>query len=150
MNKESVQKLKDFGGVGITGDTRIRTDEGYKLVKNLVGRSFKTLVDGKFYTVKGFKKIGVKKVYELQTHSGIKIKATPDTEFKVQKRPGGAHRFMKLRDIDDGINLLRHSHDDGHSNFCAYSVKPAGMEMVYNYKSREVKAFEADGIYILR
>jgi len=69
----------------VTGDTWVTTSEGPARVKELVGRSCRLLLDGRFYSSgqEGFFYTGRKRVLEVRTKRGYRFKATPDHLVRV-------------------------------------------------------------------
>jgi ribonucleoside-diphosphate reductase alpha chain len=64
----------------VTGDTWVMTEKGSLRVKNILGKGFVALVDGRKYasSQEGFFQTGVKPVYNLKTREGFEIRATLD------------------------------------------------------------------------
>jgi ribonucleoside-diphosphate reductase alpha chain len=62
----------------ITDDSWIMTDGGALQVKDLIGTQFNAIINGKSYssTDEGFYCTGKKKIYEITTNEGFKIKTT--------------------------------------------------------------------------
>ncbi|MBN2693438.1 ribonucleoside-diphosphate reductase [bacterium] len=68
----------------VTSDTWIQTEKGPLKVENLIGKQFTAVVNGKKYLSEkeGFFKTANKKVIELETTNGEKIKLTSDHKIK--------------------------------------------------------------------
>ena len=100
----------------ITEDSWIMTDNGPFQVKDLIGSQFNAVVDGKPYssTYEGFYCTGKKKVYEITTEEGFKVKAT---ESHLIKKVTSLTRKNKKTDwvalsdlkIGDLLNINNHN-----------------------------------------
>ena len=64
----------------VTADTWIMTEDGPRLVGELVGQAFHAVVDGKSYAVRsaGFFATGIKPVWRLTTREGHELRLTAD------------------------------------------------------------------------
>jgi ribonucleotide reductase alpha subunit len=95
----------------VTSDSWVMTNEGPKQVNELIGKDFTALVDNEQYLSKGgFFYTGDKKVYEVETNRGLKIKATDNHKFKrviKQNRGKKSYEWVELGDLIEGdvLNL---------------------------------------------
>ena len=75
----------------ITKDTWILTDCGPKLVGELIGEKFTAIINNEKYNSdeKGFWSTGIKKVYEVITDRGFKLKLTDNHKLlkELKRRP---------------------------------------------------------------
>jgi ribonucleoside-diphosphate reductase alpha chain len=64
----------------VTADTWVMTDTGPAQVRNLIGKSFTAIVDGKSHVSgkDGFFKTGTKQVFKLETSKGYSVRLTED------------------------------------------------------------------------
>ncbi len=62
----------------VTADTWIMTSEGARQVKELIGKRFKAVLNGKQYESDGFFFTGVKKVLRLKTKEGFEVRLTEE------------------------------------------------------------------------
>lgn len=71
----------------LTEDTSILTNNGLVKIKDLIGKQFEAIVNGKIYksTEKGFWLTGNKEVYKIYLANGNNIKATDNHQFKTTK-----------------------------------------------------------------
>ncbi len=70
----------------VTADTWIMTAEGPRQVKDLIGRRFVAVVNGRKYESGGFFFTGIRKVYRLKTKEGFELKLTADHPILKVKR----------------------------------------------------------------
>ena len=70
----------------VSGDTVVRTSEGPRTVRQLVGTPFKAIVGGRAYATEsqGFFQSGSKRVYQVLTKGGRSCKTTADHRFLAQ------------------------------------------------------------------
>jgi len=85
----------------VTSDTTVKTTEGTKLVKDLIGKPFNAIVDGSVYKSlsNGFWKTGTKPVYQLETKKGFKIKATGNHQFQYKLNDKDDYKWEELSNI---------------------------------------------------
>ena len=71
----------------LTGDTWVTTQNGPRMIFDLIGKQTELLLDGEFTKsdLRGFFCTGEKDVFEIKTQSGYSIKATQNHLFKVAK-----------------------------------------------------------------
>lgn len=90
----------------LTGDAWVTTKGGPKKIKELNGKKAKILLNGQFYSTdnKGFFLTGKKKVFEVITDRGYRLKATDEHLFLVAcaKKMGETNTtWKKLRDLKE-------------------------------------------------
>jgi hypothetical protein len=85
----------------LSGDSWVTTNEGPNQIKDIIGKEINILKDGNFYntTNKGFFETGYQPIYELKLHNGMKIKATNNHQFLVEKE------WKELKDINIGDKI---------------------------------------------
>jgi intein/homing endonuclease len=123
---ENIMKsVKEFGEPGfiwaedketlynpcITKDSWITTSKGAFQVKDLIGKQFEAIVDGKKYssTEKGFFYTGEKDVYEVETVEGFKIKSTLNHKFLIQENKELV--WKELDELEIGDKIVIHNHE---------------------------------------
>lgn len=107
----------------VTKDTWILTDCGPKLVNELIGKKFVAIINNEKYSSdeKGFWSTGIKKVYEITTDRGYKIKLTDNHKLlkELKRRPkfGGSgngynfdREYVEVKDLNIGDKLVLHNH----------------------------------------
>lgn len=113
-----MESIKDFGEPGfywsdsteqlpnpcVIGDSTVATDDGLRLVEELVGREFQALVDGKPYFSEGFWKTGNKEVVELTFSSGRVLQVTKN--HKLMTTSG----WKEADQIDLNEDVVIHNH----------------------------------------
>ncbi|RJS72035.1 MAG: ribonucleotide reductase [Candidatus Syntrophoarchaeum sp. WYZ-LMO15] len=98
----------------ITSDTWIMTAEGARQVRELVGKRFAVVVNGKKWetTRRGFFRTGIKQVLRLVTLEGFELRLTPDHPVKRVGR--GGHRvegeWIRAQDLRPGDKLIVNDH----------------------------------------
>lgn len=102
----------------LTEDTWILTAQGDRQIKDLVGKQFEAVVDGKRYlsTEQGFWKTGNKDVLLVMTKEGYKVKATSNHKFLT------TNGWIAAENLKSGDSLVlsrnsRHSWDGGEGTF---------------------------------
>ena len=115
--KESIKQYGDPGIVMVddlrfctnpcvTSDTMITTSNGTIPVKELIGKQFTAVVDGKEYlsTTDGFFHTGKKDVYKLTTSDGYELKLTKNHKLLTDRG------WVELKDIllEDKIHIHNH------------------------------------------
>ncbi len=154
----------------VTADTLVATSEGYITVKNLVGKPFIALVDGKGHpsTPSGFFFTGVKRVYQVRTAEGSSVKATEDHRFLVVNKDN-SEAWLPLRELVPGKRLAVHSHVSNvvlagkstrdslaltadlspfRQTALVQEIIPLGIEPVYDCTIPGKNAFDANGFYV--
>ena len=170
--QELMESVKQFGEPGIfwaesedimtnpciSKDTIILTTEGPKMVKDLIGKQFTAIVNGKEYpsTELGFFNTGYKKLYRLKTRSEHYLHATGNHKVYTQngwKEISNLSKEDKIRlnvhgdKINDKFNLysyrrtLKLEYDD------IDSITELGEDYVYDCQIPGLNAFDANGIY---
>lgn len=88
----------------------ITTIKGAETVKDLIGKQFTALVDGKPYTSteEGFYKTGEKEVFLVETYKGFFIEATENHEVAVVRF--GRKCWVKVENLEIGDKLVIHNH----------------------------------------
>ncbi|MGQ9780291.1 MAG: LAGLIDADG family homing endonuclease [Bacillota bacterium] len=99
----------------VTGDTWISTAMGPRQVKELVGRPFTALVDGRPYATghEGFFKTGTKPVVRLCTCEGYSLRLTPDhpvARVTAQTRSHLTTEWVPARELRPGDRVLLQNH----------------------------------------
>jgi len=99
----------------VTGDTWVATAQGHRQVRDLVGRPFEVLVNGKVYRTseQGFFKTGVKPVIKVQTRQGYSLRCTPD--HKIMRIISSddsriSYEWVCAKDLKAGDKILLHNH----------------------------------------
>lgn len=103
----------------VTEDTWVMTTTGPRQVKELVGKEFEAVVDGRPYpsTKPGFFATGTKSVLRLKTSRGYSLDLTEDHEVMVvanQTRHTQEKVWKKARDLVKGDLVLLHNHPNLH------------------------------------
>lgn len=97
----------------VTADTWVMTTDGPQQVKDLVGKRFTAVVNGKPYATvsEGFWHTGYKPVFKVSTTSGYSLRCTADHPIKV--KAGDNEQWVTAGDLKPGdrIVLQRHSTD---------------------------------------
>lgn len=121
--KDIIEKVKQFGEPGfifaddteslvnpcITKDLWINTKEGYKQVKDLIGKSFVAIVNGNEYLCEnGFFETGIKDVYKIKTNMGYELKST--NNHKLVKIENNKENWTELKNINlnDYVSISNH------------------------------------------
>jgi ribonucleoside-diphosphate reductase alpha chain len=101
----------------VTGDTWVATAEGPRQVKELIGKSFGALINGKIYNTskEGFFKTGTKPIVKLRTREGYYVRCTPD------------HKFMRV--IDSNNSKISYEW------IAAKDLKPEDKILLHNHRS---------------
>ncbi len=112
----------------ITADTWIMTDEGPRMVKDLIGRRFTAIVNGEKWPSgdEGFFATGVKKVYMLKTKEGFELRLTKDHPVLRVKRVGRRGievEWVKAGDLKPGDKILMNNHRNLNGWNGKYSVE---------------------------
>ena len=99
----------------ITSDTWIMTIEGPRQVKELVGKSFLALINGKRYesSKNGFFKTGIKPLYRLKTAEGFELRLTKDhLLMKVEEttRYQVKTKWVSVESLKQGNKIIVHNH----------------------------------------
>ncbi len=99
----------------VTGDTWVATSEGPRMVKELVGRPFKAIINGTAYSsgAEGFFKTDTKQVVRLRTKEGYSLRLTGDhlvlrvsnkTRYRIERE------WIKAADLKPGDQVCLHNH----------------------------------------
>ncbi len=102
----------------VTGDTWVQTADGPRQVRELVGRPFRAVVDGKVHLSgqEGFFSTGVKDVLTIRSANGQALRLTPDHPVrKVTKknRWSLSYEWLQAGKLSCGDEVLLHDHGDG-------------------------------------
>ena len=90
----------------VTADTWIMTSLGSFQVKDLLGKQFAAVVDGKVHNCNtGFFPTGTKPVYQLTTYEGFTVKTTGDHKFMTS-----TGEWVELEKFVEGDNIKIHDH----------------------------------------
>lgn len=129
----------------LTGDTLIRTNQGWKRIDTLIGKPFIAIVDKQEYqsTEQGFWQTGEKECYLITLENGMKVEATSNHKFFV-KGIGWTSIDNGLT-IDDNLRLdITNFKSELYSKII--SIKATGIKMVYDCTIKDVHCFNANGI----
>ena len=99
----------------VTGETWVLTDEGPRMVKELVGRQFSAIVNGKAYRTgaNGFFKTATKKVVRLKTQEGYSLRLTADHKvLRVANKTRFAleSEWVSVSNLVPGDKIVLHNH----------------------------------------
>ena len=97
----------------VTADTWIMTAEGPRQVKDLIGRRFVAVVNGRKYESGGFFFTGIRKVYRLKTKEGFELKLTADHPILKVKRMTRyvlETEWVKACDLKPGDKVVLNNH----------------------------------------
>lgn len=99
----------------VTADTWVSTTEGARQVRDLVGRPFTALVDGKPHVSgdQGFFPTGVKPVRRLRTVEGFELRLTADHRVRRVSRKTRyttESEWMAAGELVEGDEILLHDH----------------------------------------
>jgi ribonucleotide reductase class II len=90
----------------VTDDMWIQTSNGSCKVKDLIGKSFTSMVDGKLYECKtGFFLTGKKYVYKLVTKEGFELRATGNHKIMTSN-----NEWVELQNLIYGDKIKIHDH----------------------------------------
>lgn len=101
----------------VTADTWVFTGEGPKQVRELVGRPFQAVVNGKLHRTgqNGFFKTGTKPVFKLLTKEGYTLRLTLDHQIlrvTNKTRHRIENEWTTAADLKPGDQILLHNHRD--------------------------------------
>lgn len=99
----------------VTGDTWVATAEGPCMVKELVGRPFKAVINGIAHSsgAEGFFKTGTKRVVRLRTREGYSLRLTGDhliLRVASKTRHRIVREWVKVADLRPGDQVCLHNH----------------------------------------
>ena len=97
----------------VTADTWIMTSEGPRQVKDLIGKKFVAVVNGRKYESDGFFFTGIKKVYRLKTKEGFELRLTgnhPILKVKRMTRYLLETEWVKACDLKPGDKIVLNDH----------------------------------------
>lgn len=111
----------------VTADAWIMTDQGPRMVVDLIGKKFKALVNGKAYKATGFFQTGVKKIRQIITDRGYELAVTHNhkilietsrtnlprwnkSEQKIQRELAITHEWREAKDIRPGDKIVLQNH----------------------------------------
>jgi ribonucleotide reductase class II len=99
----------------VTSDTWIHTEDGPRLVQELIGRQHGTYINGELFstTPDGFFLSGIKPVVKLQTHEGYALRLTANHRvLKVTSQTQKAQYtdWVEAGDLQSGDRILLHNH----------------------------------------
>jgi ribonucleotide reductase alpha subunit len=106
------EKRKDNcegGNPCVTSDTWALTESGPRQVKDLIGKEFKVIHNGKPYNVtsNGFVKTGNKKVYKVKTNNGYSLRLTDNHKLL---KPNGD--WLELKDLAVGDSITIENNEE--------------------------------------
>jgi intein/homing endonuclease len=113
-----VARKKVFDLFCLTKDNWIMTDDGPKVLYELIGKPFMALVNGQPYKSSGFRNSGKKEVFEIETEHGYKLKASANQPLLVNYLADYGHMYdginswTKVSDLKIGDSLKLHNHKD--------------------------------------
>jgi len=95
----------------VSADTWIMTTAGPTLVKEVIGRKFVAVVEGRAVqsSERGFFRTGVKRVYRMKTREGFELRATDDHPVMVAKemtRYRTEMQWVKVVDLAPGDRVI--------------------------------------------
>lgn len=95
----------------VTEDTWVMTENGPRQVKDLIGKKFVAIVDGKSYSSgnNGFFKTGTKPILTLKTDRGYSVRLTEDHQVLVLKE-GNLKVWEKAGNLQPGDQIVLHNH----------------------------------------
>ena len=100
----------------VTDNTWIMTKKGAQQVKDLIGKKFTSVVDGKFHKVKnGFFCTGKKNTLVVKTKEGHKLNLTLNHKIRVATNVTRYKRelkWIKAKNLKSGDNIVLHNHRD--------------------------------------
>lgn len=142
----------------VTGDTWIDTDCGKKQVKDLIGKKFNAIVNGKSYECKsdGFFHTGYKEVIKLKFKSGIELKCTPDHLIQVYNAEYMTYMWCEAKDLlfTDGMmmgfSVVLNGKDENGYIRCddVMSIENLESDDVYDCTIDDIHRFSANGIIV--
>lgn len=144
----------------LAGDNIIVTDLGNFTVKELVGKQFNALVNGKEFpsTKEGFWSTGIKEVVKLTFQSGRTARFTDTHELLT------LYGWKRIKDMQLGESIVIHNHtphNEASLSTFSYArqtimrqsldilveIKEDGIEEVYDCTIEDVHAFDCNGLY---
>ena len=95
----------------IAGDSIIYTEDGPKLVTELLGKKINLYVDGELHSTdeRGFYATGIQTLYELKTQEGYSIRATANHKF-MKQNSDKTEDWVELKDLKVGDFVRIHNH----------------------------------------
>ena len=95
----------------IAGDSIIFTENGPKLVTELLGKKINLYVDGELHSTdeRGFYATGIQTLYELKTQEGYSIRATANHKF-MKQNSDKTEDWVELKDLKVGDFVRIHNH----------------------------------------
>lgn len=93
----------------VTADTWVATDEGPRMVRDLVDRPFKIHLNGKAWDTEGFFSTGIKKIYKLKTKEGFELRLTQDhrvLSVKRMTRYTTENEWKQAKDLASGERVV--------------------------------------------
>lgn len=115
-NNLPANEYPDFVSVAtnpcVPDTTWVMTSEGAKQVKDLIGKQFNAVVNGKNYlsTPDGFFSTGEKPIIEITTNKGYKLEATEDHQVLINRNK--KHEWEKIRNLKIGDKIVLNNHAD--------------------------------------
>lgn len=102
----------------VPGDTWVETSEGPRLVRDLIDKPFKAVVNGKSYQATGFWKTGVKPVFRITTDRGYELRATDNHKILVERNRRRKlngdynidYEWVEVKDLQHGDILVLNDH----------------------------------------
>jgi ribonucleoside-diphosphate reductase alpha chain len=99
----------------VTGGTWVQTSDGARQVRDLVGRAFHAVVDGRAYasTAQGFFATGTKPVLRLQTREGHELRLTSNHRIRRIVRRGRYNvesEWVEAGNLTGGDEIALHNH----------------------------------------
>jgi ribonucleoside-diphosphate reductase alpha chain len=98
----------------VTADTWITTSQGARQVKNLIGKPFEAIVDGKAYpSPTGFVQTGVKSTLIVKTKQGNELTLTGNHQVLVatgMTRATQTNEWVEAKDLTPGMKIVLHNH----------------------------------------
>ena len=111
----------------VTADTWVHTENGAKLVKDLIGKQTSVCVNGELFstTPEGFWSTGVKSIFKVVTEQGFELRLTENhklLKLTAQTKNKQYSEWTETKDLTVGDRIFVHNHRgvepwDGSGNF---------------------------------
>ena len=101
----------------VTAETWIMTSEGARQVRDLLGRKFTAVINGKRFSSseRGFFSTGIKRVYRIKTREGYELRLTEDHPVLRASRITGYNVYSEwcdARELKKGDRIVLNNHGD--------------------------------------
>ncbi len=116
----------------VTGDTLVATDEGWRRIDSLVGKSANIIgADGQPHPVDRIFPTGVKPVYELKTRAGYRVKITADHLVATQRGD------VAVKDLRDDDRIFLNAPGFGREELSPQLAEAIGLAVGDGYVTRQ-------------